>query len=83
MQRIIKEQFVRHNLIKIEKNYSEKKSRKSADHAVRNSFKSFRSDERDRPNIDEQSEPSQCALNEFYENQDKNEHENEQDKKTL
>ena len=72
-----------YNLIKIGKNYSEERSRKPADHAVRNSFKSFRSDERDRRNVDEQSKHSQCVLNEFCENQDENEHENEQDKKTL
>ena len=57
--------------------------KKSADHAIRNSFKSIRSNERDRRDVDEQSKRSQCALNEFCENQDENEHENEQNKKIL
>ena len=57
--------------------------REFADHAVRNSFKSFRSGERDRRDVDEQSKRSQCAFNKFYENQDENEYENEQDKRTL
>ena len=57
--------------------------REPADHAVRNSFKSIRSSERDQRDIDEQLKRSQCALNEFCENQDENKHENEQDKKTL
>ena len=70
-------------LFDIKKNYSEKRLRKPADHAARNSFRSSRSNERDRRDIDEQSERNQCALNEFYKNQDENEHENEQDKKAL
>ena len=70
-------------IIIIKKNYFEKRLRKSADHAVRNSFKSIRSDERDRRDVDEQSERSQCVFNEFCENQDENEHENEQNKETL
>ena len=70
-------------IIIIKKNYSEKRLREPADHAARNSFKSIRSDERDRRDADEQSGRSQCALNEFCENQNENEHENEQDKRTL
>ena len=57
--------------------------REFVDHAARNSFRSFRSDERDRRDVNEQSKRNQCAFNEFCENQNKNEHENEQDKKTL
>ena len=56
----------------IKKSYFEKRIRKSADYAVRNSFKSFQLNERD-----------QCALNEFCENQNENKHENEQNKKIL
>ena len=67
----------------IEKNYFEKRSKESADHAIRNSFKSFWSNERDRRDVNEQSERNQCVFNEFCENQDENEHENEQNKKTL
>ena len=57
--------------------------RKSAGHAARNSFKSSWSDKRDRRDVDEQSKRSQCIFNKFCENQDKNEHENEQDKRIL
>ena len=57
--------------------------KKSVDHAARNSFKSIRSDERDRRDVDEQLRRSQCAFNEFCENQDENEHKNEQDKRIL
>ena len=57
--------------------------RKSADHAARNSFKSIRLNERDQRDVNEQSKRNQCALNEFCENQDENEHKNEQDKETL
>ena len=70
-------------IIIIKKNYFEKKLRKSADHAARNSFKSFRLNERNRRDVDEQSKRSQCAFNEFCENQNENEHENEQDKRIL
>ena len=77
----IKKKLITFKLLK--KNYSEKRSRESADYAARNSFKSSRSDERDRRDVDKQSKRSQCAFNEFYENQDKNEHENKQDKRIL
>ena len=70
-------------IIIIKKNYSEKRLRESADHAARNLFKSIRSDERDRRDVDEQSKRNQCVLNEFCENQNENEHKNEQDKKVL
>ena len=74
---------MRYNLIKIEKNCFEKRSRKSVDHAVRNSFKSFRSNERDRRDVNEQLKRNQCVFNEFCENKNENKHENKQDKKTL
>ena len=70
-------------IIIIKKNYSEERLKESADHAARNSFRSTRSGERDRRDVDEQSKRNQCAFNEFCENQNENEHENEQDKKVL
>ena len=66
-----------------EKNYFEEKLKEFADHAIRNSFKLFRLNERDRCDVEKQSRRSQCVFNEFCENQDKNEHENEQNKKIL
>ena len=70
-------------IIIIKKNYSEKKLKEPADHATRNSFRSTRSNERDRRDVDEQSKRSQCVFNEFCENQGENEHENEQNKRIL
>ena len=57
--------------------YFEKKLKKFIDHAARNSFKSFRLNERNRRDVDEQLKRNQCVFNKFCENRNKNEHENE------
>ena len=57
--------------------------RKSADHAVRYSFKLLKYDERDRCDVNKQSKCIWCVLNEFCTNQNKIKYENEQNKRIL